>query len=106
MQALKSTTARWFILAALFMCAAPSWAQGTVKGFLKSESSGEAVMFASVTLGTTFGVSSNVDGYYSLSRVPAGTTMVVSSRYETLRNPWRCATTRWSPRTSCWPPRS
>ena len=46
-------------------------------------------MFASVTLeGTTFGVSSNVDGYYSLSRVPAGTyTMVVSSlEYETLRD--------------------
>ena len=49
------------------------WAQGTVKGFLKSESSGEAVMFASVTLeGTNYGVSSNVDGYYSLSRIPAG----------------------------------
>ena len=41
-------------------------AQGTVKGFLKSESSGEAVMFASVTLeGTTYGVSSDVEGYYS-----------------------------------------
>ena len=63
-------------------------AQGTVKGFLKSESSGEAVIFASVTLeGTNYGVSSDVDGYYSLSRIPAGQyTMVVSSlEFETLR---------------------
>ena len=63
-------------------------AQGTVKGFLKSESSGEAVMFASVTLeGTNYGVSSNVDGYYSLSRIPAGQyTLVISSlEFETLR---------------------
>ena len=63
-------------------------AQGTVKGFLKSESSGEAVMFASVTLeGTSYGVSSNVDGYYSLSRIPAGqyTLVVTSLEYETFR---------------------
>jgi len=68
--------------------AAPSWAQGTVKGFLKSNESGEAVMFATVTLeGTSFGVSSDVEGYYSLSRVPAGTyVLVVSSlEYETVR---------------------
>ena len=45
-------------------------------------------MFASVTLeGTNYGVSSNVDGYYSLSRIPAGQyTLVVSSlEFETLR---------------------
>ncbi len=65
-------------------------AQGTVKGFLKSESSGEAVMFASVTLeGTTYGVSSDVEGYYSLSRIPAGqyTLVVTSLEYETLKKP-------------------
>ena len=63
-------------------------AQGTVKGFLKSESSGEAVMFASVTLeGTTYGVSSDVEGYYSLSRIPAGqyTLVVTSLEYETVK---------------------
>ena len=68
--------------------AAPSRAQGTVKGFLKSNESGEAVMFATVTLEeTSFGVSSDVEGYYSLSRVPAGTyVLVVSSlEYETVR---------------------
>jgi hypothetical protein len=45
-------------------------------------------MFATVTLeGTSFGVSSDVEGYYSLSRVPAGTyVLVVSSlEYETVR---------------------
>lgn len=72
----------------LFAFSTGMWAQGTVKGFLKSESSGEAVMFASVTLeGTTFGVSSDVEGYFSLSRVPAGQyTLVISSlEYETVR---------------------
>ena len=62
--------------------------QGTVKGFLKSKTSGEAVMFASVTLeGTSFGVSTDVEGYYSLSRIPAGNyTLVVSSlEYETVK---------------------
>ena len=65
-----------------------AWSQGTVKGFLKSEASGEAVMFASVTLeGTSYGVSSDVEGYFSLSRIPAGqyTLMVTSLEYETIR---------------------
>ena len=65
-----------------------AWSQGTVKGFLKSEASGEAVMFASVTLeGTAYGVSSDVEGYFSLSRIPAGqyTLMVTSLEYETIR---------------------
>ncbi|MGB1384183.1 MAG: TonB-dependent receptor [Flavobacteriales bacterium] len=72
----------------LFVTSTGLRAQGTVKGFLKSESSGEAVMFASVTLeGTAFGVSSDVEGYFSLSRVPAGQyTLVISSlEYETVR---------------------
>ena len=45
-------------------------------------------MFASVTLeGTTYGVSSDVEGYYSLSRIPAGqyTLVVTSLEYETVK---------------------
>ena len=56
-------------------------AQGTVKGFVRSKSTGEPVMFASVSLaGTSHGVSTDISGFYSLSRVPAGEyTLVVSS---------------------------
>ena len=75
-------------LALMMGLALASFAQGTVKGFLKAESSGEAVMFASVTLeGTTFGVSSDVEGYFSLSRIPAGqyTLVVTSLEYETVK---------------------
>ena len=45
-------------------------------------------MFASVTLeGTPYGVSSDVEGYFSLSRIPAGqyTLMVTSLEYESIR---------------------
>ena len=63
-------------------------AQGTVKGFFEVGVFWEAVMFASVTLeGTTYGVSSDVEGYYSLSRIPAGqyTLVVTSLEYETVK---------------------
>jgi len=57
------------------------WGQATVKGFLRSKDTGEPVMFASVSLeGTSFGVISDIEGFYSLSRIPAGSyTLVVSS---------------------------
>ena len=56
-------------------------AQGTVKGFVRAEKDGAPVLFAAVVLeGTTYGVSTDIQGYYSLSKVPAGTyTLVVSS---------------------------
>lgn len=57
------------------------WGQATVKGFLRSKDTGEPVMFASVSLeGTSFGVISDIEGFYSLSRIPPGSyTLVVSS---------------------------
>ena len=56
-------------------------AQGTVKGFVRSEETGEPVMFASVSLeGTAFGISTDISGFYSLSKIPGGRyTLVVSS---------------------------
>jgi hypothetical protein len=55
--------------------------QSTIKGFLRDKGSGEPVMFANVTLqGTTYGAVSDIEGYFSLSQIPAGTyTLVVAS---------------------------
>ena len=69
----------WLVL--LLLLPSVLYGQATVKGFLRSKDSGEPIMFASVSLeGTSFGVMSDIEGFYSLSRVPAGTyTLVVSS---------------------------
>ena len=68
-------------LVLLLLLPAVLYGQATVKGFLRSKESGEPVMFASVSLeGTSFGVMSDIEGFYSLSRVPAGSyTLVISS---------------------------
>ena len=56
---------------------------GSIKGFVKSKSSTEPVMFASVTLeGTTFGINTDVNGYYSLTKIPVGTYNIVVSSLE------------------------
>ena len=51
------------------------------EGLCPGRKDGAPVLFAAVVLeGTTFGVSTDIQGYYSLSKVPAGTyTLVVSS---------------------------
>ena len=63
------------------VCSGAVCAQSTVKGFLRDKGSGEPVMFANVTLqGTTYGAVSDIEGYFSLSQIPAGTyTLVVAS---------------------------
>lgn len=63
-------------------------AQGTVKGFIRSEATGEPVMFASVSLsGTNYGVSTDISGFYSLSKIPSGvyTLSVSSIEYENIQ---------------------
>ncbi len=69
------------LLAIGLVSAMTSVAQCTVKGFISSKESGEPVMFASVSLeGTNYGVSTDVTGFYSLSKIPSGIyTIVVSS---------------------------
>lgn len=49
------------------------FSQGTVKGFVKDKSSGEPVIFANVFLaGTSYGNSTDENGYFSISKVPEG----------------------------------
>jgi hypothetical protein len=76
------------LFAVLWIGIAAVAAQGTVKGFLKNAASGEPVMFASVTLeGTTFGGTTDLNGFYSLSQIPVGsyTLVITSLEYEGVR---------------------
>lgn len=60
----------------------------TIRGTVTSEQTGEAVLFCLVYLdGTAFGVQTDLNGLYSLTKIPAGTyTIVVSnSSYEPVR---------------------
>ena len=56
-------------------------AQATIRGFVTDKSTGEPAIFVTVSLeGTSYGVTTDVTGYYTLSKIPAGTyTINVSS---------------------------
>ncbi len=59
---------------------------GNIRGFVYDKATGDAVIFASVAIpGTTFGSSTDVNGFFSITRVPAGTyTLSISAiGYET-----------------------
>src|SRR5690554_2150522 len=61
---------------------------GTVRGFVYEENSGEPVIFTNVYLkGTTFGSSTDVNGYFSISNIAEGTytLQVTYLGFDTLR---------------------
>ncbi|MCH2215396.1 MAG: TonB-dependent receptor [Flavobacteriales bacterium] len=63
---------------------------GTVRGFVYEEESGEAVIFTNVYLkGTSIGASTDVNGYFSITKIPEGnyTLMVTYLGYDTLSKP-------------------
>ncbi|MCZ4409406.1 TonB-dependent receptor [Cryomorphaceae bacterium 1068] len=60
---------------------------GTVRGFVYEEESGEAVIFTNVYLkGTSLGAATDVNGYFSITQIPEGqyTLMVTYLGYDTL----------------------
>jgi len=62
----------------------------TLRGFVYSKETGEPVLFTNVYLqGTTFGAATDVNGYYSISRIPAGdyVLVVTSIEHDTLLTP-------------------
>lgn len=64
------------------------FAQGTVRGFVYDEKSGEPVIFTNVFLkGTTIGAATDVNGFYSITKIPAGsyTLMVTSLGFDTAK---------------------
>ncbi len=53
----------------------------TIRGTITSERTGEAVLFALVYLeGTTYGVQSDLNGFYSLTKIPPGTYTLVGQQ--------------------------
>ena len=79
------------ILTALFVFAGfAAFAQddNSIKGFVYEESTGEPMMFTNVYLkGTTFGGSTNENGYFNINRIPDGryTLLITSVGYDTIR---------------------
>lgn len=76
---------------ALFLISVSGVAQtATIRGTVYSESTGEAVLFALVHLeGTAFGVQTDVNGFFSLTKIPAGTYTLVAQQtnYEPTKVP-------------------
>lgn len=53
---------------------------GTVRGFVYDKTSGEPILFTNVYLkGTTMGASTDVNGFYSITRIPAGNYTLMST---------------------------
>mgnify|MGYP002405566581 CR=1 FL=1 len=65
---------RWLATLLLLFISTITLAQtGTIRGFVYDESSGEPIIFTNVFLeGTQIGASTDVNGYYSISKVPPG----------------------------------
>ena len=60
----------------------------SIKGFVYEESTGEPMMFTNVYLkGTTFGGSTDENGYFNINRIPDGryTLLITSVGYDTIR---------------------
>lgn len=73
-------------LLVLFAALAVAQTTGTIRGFVYDRDNGEPVIFTNVFLkGTNFGASTDVNGYYNISRIPPGTytLMVTALGYDT-----------------------
>ena len=63
-----------FLLTLLFLFTTSIFSQnGTIRGFVYNKESGEPIIFCNVSLeGTTMGAPTDVNGYFSIAKVPAG----------------------------------
>ena len=77
-----------YLLCPLLLLSFSSWAQKTViRGFVYESETGEPCIFTNVYLpGTTFGATTDVNGYFKIRKIPPGThTLVVTCLgYDTL----------------------
>jgi len=80
-----------FLTAAMLIISITSFSQsGVIRGFVYEKETGEPVIFANVLLqGTSFGASTDVNGYYVISKVPPGsyTLRATNLGYDSLQIP-------------------
>ncbi len=78
----------FFLVLFLLVGSLTLWAQdNSIKGFVYEESTGEPMMFTNVYLkGTTYGGSTNENGYFNINRIPDGhyTLLITSVGYDTI----------------------
>ncbi|MBL0342341.1 MAG: TonB-dependent receptor [Bacteroidetes bacterium] len=88
---MKSKFGSILLLFFIFICSSIAYSQtSTIRGFVYSKETGEPVLFTNVYLqGTTFGSATDVNGYYSISKVPPGNynLMVTSIEHDSLITP-------------------
>ena len=78
------------IVVALISISAQAQNTGTIRGFVYDEDTGEPIIFTNVYLkGTNMGVATDVNGYYSITKIPRGdyTLTVTYLGYDTLEVP-------------------
>lgn len=62
------------VVAISFAAVMGAWAQGSIAGVIKDATTGEAVIGANVIVqGTSFGASTDIEGKFTIPKVPAGT---------------------------------
>jgi hypothetical protein len=85
---MKPNLLRCSLIAVLLLLTTAARAQtGTIRGFVYDKATGEPVIFTNVILkGTTTGAATDVNGYYSISKIAPGTytLMVTYLGYDTL----------------------
>jgi CarboxypepD_reg-like domain/TonB-dependent Receptor Plug Domain len=82
----------YYFLLLLWLCSfAPVFAQtADIKGFLYNKETGEPLIYTNVFLkGTKYGVASDANGYFHISRIPAGRYVLMATQigYDTLQEP-------------------
>jgi hypothetical protein len=81
---------KYFLQSLLLLVLINSYAQNTggVKGFVYEKSSGEPVPFSNVYFkGTTIGANTDLNGFFSINRVPPGDYLLMISNldYDTIK---------------------
>jgi hypothetical protein len=78
---LKEFVLKAFVLSLLLLTGSSVFGQGTIRGTVRNTDSGEPAIFVNVYLkGTNHGVQTDLQGFYALTKIPAGSyTLIVSS---------------------------